>query len=309
MHVKHHIIRILSCLILLVCFMVPNCCASTLEGTWFPSDSDMSYYKYPESMTLKPDGSGIVDGFLVAWSEENGIFTIYTMLGSLSFEYRFDGQTLFLDDHPYLQNNNTESKRTLILPNESIWKTSFLDMNELLEADPTSAYISDSNQRFYAYACKESADYNYPGKATYYFLDDKLGCIIFELTKDQCHDYMNYFCEIFEEAYPNPKDSLTSEELASLVLWGCFPQAIGRIYYIWEVYDHYTFSKIWDCSDDTIAAIFYDDERAFAIIASKTESCALWDLLLHEEDILAQKQAEEDQQLMDMIMDSMDGID
>lgn len=103
MHVKHYIIRVFTCLMLLVCFMVPNCCASTLEGTWFPSDLDMSYYKYPESMTLKPDGSGIVDGFLVAWSEENGIFTIYTVLGSLSFEYRFDGQTLYLDDHPYLQ--------------------------------------------------------------------------------------------------------------------------------------------------------------------------------------------------------------
>ena len=288
MHVKHYIIRVLTCLMLLVCFMVPNCCASTLEGTWFPSDSDMSYYKYPESMTLKPDGSGIVDGFLVAWSEENGIFTIYTVLGSLSFEYRFDGQTLYLDDHPYLQKKNTEAQSALILPNESIWKTSILDLGELLETDPTLAYMSESNQRFFAYARKESADLHYPGKATYYFLDDKLGCIIFELTKAQCHDYINYFCEIFDEAYPNSQNQLDSKEFDSLMLWGIFPDAIGEYrIYSGAILGHYTFSRVLDCSNDTIAAVFYDDERAFAVIASKTGSSALWNLLLHEEHILA----------------------
>ena len=88
-------------LILGVVLVFTGCKSNKLVGSWIPSDMSMSYFKYPESMTLKSEGTGIVDGFLMNWEDDNGVINFYTAYGTISFAYRFEGQTLYLDDRPY----------------------------------------------------------------------------------------------------------------------------------------------------------------------------------------------------------------
>ena len=97
----------LFCMLLIgvLVFAFTGCASNKLEGSWIPSDMNMSYFKYPESMSLNSGGTGIVDGFLVDWKEDNGVIYFYTAYGTISFEYRFEGQTLYLDDRPYKRGN------------------------------------------------------------------------------------------------------------------------------------------------------------------------------------------------------------
>ena len=197
-----------------------------------------------------------------------------------------NGMSLFSPESRFSL-RNSDSQNMLSLLETFPFGTSYSDMSELFEADPSLVFDLENGEYFCSYTLRDSVYNFYPGKVTCYFLEDKLGCVLYELDKDECLDYKDYFNDMFEAVYPDTEDKPTSHELDSLVLWTCFPYVIGAYYMVWEIYEN-TFSEIWDYPNDTMAAIFYDDERAFAIIASKTESSNLWDWYLYGEKILAQ---------------------
>ena len=51
-----------------------------------------------EQMTLRADGTGTGDGVSISWSVDGNEFTWSWMLGSTTYEYRLEGDRLYLDD-------------------------------------------------------------------------------------------------------------------------------------------------------------------------------------------------------------------
>ena len=64
-------------------------------------------FKKSMSMMKYDYGTGTADGYPCSWAENDGTLTLNVgnaFIGSLSYEYRFEGSTLYLDDFAYDKN-------------------------------------------------------------------------------------------------------------------------------------------------------------------------------------------------------------
>lgn len=92
--------------VLCILFVLCSCNSSNkFVGNWVCEKSYGS--RYPDQMTLQSDGTGTADGYPCSWAENDGTLTLNVgnaFIGSLSYEYRFEGSTLYLDDFAYDKN-------------------------------------------------------------------------------------------------------------------------------------------------------------------------------------------------------------
>lgn len=69
---------------------------SPLVGRWFVEEG-YAPDRYPESMMLNEDGTGIVDGGIsILWYDENGVFKISSEYFNFRYKYSFSGEMLYL---------------------------------------------------------------------------------------------------------------------------------------------------------------------------------------------------------------------
>ena len=73
--------------------------SSKLVGSWVLEDYT-SNYAYPEQMTLRKDGTGIVEGFSCNWTAKDGVLVI-SYGTTIRYDYHFSGSKLYLDDYAY----------------------------------------------------------------------------------------------------------------------------------------------------------------------------------------------------------------
>ena len=86
-------------LLVLACGMLSACSKkNSLVGTWISEDPD---FNGVEMMTLKADGTGMVDGFSINWVYEDGEFKFSWLLGTQTYQCKIEGDVLYMDDYKF----------------------------------------------------------------------------------------------------------------------------------------------------------------------------------------------------------------
>lgn len=73
--------------------------SSKLVGSWVLEDRSAGF-AYPEQMTLRKDGTGMVEGFSCNWTAKDGKLII-SYGTTIRYDYHFSGSKLYLDDYAY----------------------------------------------------------------------------------------------------------------------------------------------------------------------------------------------------------------
>lgn len=95
---KFFVLGAILCLLLLLYFCGSS---SKFVGNWV---CDEAHSGYPDQMTLKADGTCTADGFSCSWTENDGELILNVgsaLIGTVRYDYKFRGSTLYLDDYSY----------------------------------------------------------------------------------------------------------------------------------------------------------------------------------------------------------------
>ncbi|MBQ6531279.1 MAG: hypothetical protein IJI39_10240, partial [Clostridia bacterium] len=73
--------------------------SNSIVGNWVCQEV---HDGYPDQMTLKDDGTGMVEGVSCSWNTNNDKLSIIAgSYGQFDYTYKIDGQILYLDSYAY----------------------------------------------------------------------------------------------------------------------------------------------------------------------------------------------------------------
>ena len=90
----------ISLLIIIIAISLCSCgMSSGIAGNWICQEV---HNGYPDQMTLKNDGTGMVDGISCNWTTNHGELTITAgIFGTMTYEYKMQGNNLCLNKYLY----------------------------------------------------------------------------------------------------------------------------------------------------------------------------------------------------------------